>query len=480
MVAAIAGCETQTLGLNLPPWLGGPSTPAPSPPVQIATQPAPEQAGPKAADPALPPVVAAPAVPVQAQPTPEPPPAVPAESLATPATPPPSSSGAVALKPPPAGPIKIAILLPLSGPNTALGQALLDAAQLALFDTGADNVELLARDAGDSPEAARAAAESVLAEGAQLILGPLFAQAVQSAAEPARARGIAVIGFSNDRTVAGQGVFLLGVTPDQQIARVVAFASQQGLRRYAALVPQTSFGEVAANALAESAKSYGGGIVRLESYSPQVEEPREAILRLADYNRRRAALTEQRQRLETQDDAVARQALKRLEGIETLGEIAFDTIFIPEGGARLMRIAPLLAYYDIDPARIRYIGTSQWDDPTLGREPSLVGGWFAAPQPDRSARFFDRFFQVFGVRPPRIATHAYDAVALAVVLSRRPNGPEFSPEALTNPSGFAGVDGIFRFRPDGLSEHGLAVLEVTANGTRVISRAPATFQRLTN
>jgi len=465
-IVATAGCETPTLGLNPPPWLGGSSPLAANPPVQMAQPPPAPPAAAPAPAPAMPPVVAAPPIPVQVQPAPplpEPP------------------AAAVALRPPSASdPVRVAILLPLTGANASLGRALLDAAQLALYDAGADAIELLPRDTGDSPEAARRAAEAALSEGAQIILGPLFASAVGAAAEPARSRGVAVIGFSNDRAVAGNGVYLLGVTPDQQIARVVAFASQQGLRRYAALIPQSAYGEAVASAIATAAKSYGAGIVRIETYPTDSEEPRDPILRLADYNRRRAALTDQRQRLASQDDTVARQALKRLEGLETLGELPFDSIFLPEGGARLKRIAPLLAYYDIDPARIRFLGTAQWDDASLGREPSLVGGWFAAPPPEQSSRFFTRFAQVFGNRPPRIATHAYDAVALAVVLSRNPNGPDFSAAAITNSSGFAGVDGIFRFRPDGVAERGLAVIEVTNTGSRVISRAPDTFQRLSN
>jgi ABC-type branched-subunit amino acid transport system substrate-binding protein len=440
--------------------------------------PAPAAAAPA---PVMPPVVAVPPIPVQVQPAPPPPEPAAAEAPkpAPPVAAPPPA--AVALRPPSASdPVRVAILLPMTAANANLGRALLDAAQLALYDSGADTIELLPRDTGDSPEAARRAAEAALSEGAQIILGPLFASAVSAAAEPARSRGVAVIGFSNDRAVAGNGVYLLGVTPDQQIARVVAFASQQGLRRYAALIPQSAYGEAVASAIATAAQSYGAGIVRIETYPTDTEEPRDPILRLADYNRRRAALADQRQRLASQDDTVARQALKRLEGLETLGELPFDSIFLPEGGARLKRIAPLLAYYDIDPARIRFLGTAQWDDASLGREPSLVGGWYAAPPPEQSGRFFTRFTQVFGNRPPRIATHAYDAVALAVVLSRAQSGPDFSATAITSSSGFAGVDGIFRFRPDGVAERGLAVIEVTNTGARVISRAPDTFQRLSN
>ena len=166
--------------------------------------------------------------------------------------------------------------------------------------------------------------------------------------------------------------------------------------------------------------------------------------------------------------------------METLGGLPFDSVLIPEGGATLRRLAPLLAFYDIDPDKVRFIGTALWEEPNLGREPSLVGGWFAAPPPAQSAAFLGRFEQIYGRRPPRIATLAYDAVALAVALTKAPTGIDFSPSAITSLSGFAGIDGVFRFRPDGIAERGLAIVEVEAEGFRVISPAPQTFEQVTN
>jgi branched-chain amino acid transport system substrate-binding protein len=138
-------------------------------------------------------------------------------------------------------------------------------------------------------------------------------------------------------------------------------------------------------------------------------------------------------------------------------------------------VAPLLPFYDIDPVRVRILGTGLWDDPSLGKEPELVGGWYAAPDPKQRADFEQRYATLFGAKPPRIATLGYDATALAALLAKKPGGADFSAAALTNPNGFAGLDGIFRLRADGLNDRGLAVLEVQRDAPRIVSPAPVSF-----
>lgn len=403
-------------------------------------------------DPARPEAAAAPAVPVAPMPpvapAPEPDPSPRTEPRPDPAPiAPPSPAPEPVLRLPEdrEGPVRAALLLPLSGANAGLGRDLLDAAQLALFDAAPARFELAPRDTGGTPEGAREAVESALQGGAHIILGPLFGTSVRAAAGAARARGVPIVAFSTDRAVAGDGVYLLGIMPDQQVDRAIAFAARRGLGRFAALVPAGAYGDTVLDALERAGGRHGGAVVRIVRYAPQAGEWREPVLRLA-----------------------------------APGAPPFDAVFIPQGGPALRRIAPLLAYHDIDPGEVRFIGTSLWEEPDLGREPSLVGGWFAAPSPAGSAAFLARFAATYGRRPPRIATLAYDAVALATALAGAPGGADFSPAALADPSGFAGVDGVFRFRPDGIAERGLAVVEVEADGLRVVDPAPRTFERLTN
>ncbi|SLN17921.1 penicillin-binding protein activator [Oceanibacterium hippocampi] len=377
-------------------------------------------------------------------------------------------------------PIKIGLLLPLSGPNAEIGQALLNAAQIALFDARDPRLMLLPGDTGATPEGAVAAANQVLSEGAQLLLGPLFATAAPAVGEVARARGVNVVTFSNDRRVAGNGVFVLGLTPEQQIMRVIAGARRDGLSRFALLAPDSPYGRSVADALRVALLRYGGSLVREEIYpatlDPGGDEMHATIRRLADYEARRRALQEQRRALTARQDAVAKRALRRLETLDTFGDLDYDAVVLPEGGGRLRAIAPLLPFYDIDTSKQRLIGTGLWAEPGLGKEPAMVGGWFAAPEPGNAEVFSDRYKAAYGTVPPRIASLAYDALALAAALANEADGADFSVTALESPGGFLGYDGIFRFGPDGVAERGLAILEITAEGTRVRSPAPIRFE----
>jgi hypothetical protein len=154
----------------------------------------------------------------------------------------------------------------------------------------------------------------------------------------------------------------------------------------------------------------------------------------------------------------------------------YQALLLPEGGSELKSIAPLLPYYDVDPRDVKFLGTGLWDDPTLAREPPLNGAWYPAPPPEGHEQFLTRYRRAYGTTPPRIASLGYDAVSLAIALSSLPESERFTPEALTNPDGFAGVDGIFRFMPDGGTERGLAVLEIRPGGAVVVDPAPTSFQ----
>jgi len=374
--------------------------------------------------------------------------------------------------------IKIAILLPLSGPSAGIGTALLDAAQMALFDVGDDRITLMPKDTGGTPEGAALAARDAIAQGAELILGPLFSQSVAAAAPVAQRNQVNMIAFSTDRAVAGRGVFLFGFLPREQVERVVDYAVGQGLGRFAALIPETPYGNTILAALDQAAARRGAQVVQVETYPNDGENPHEAVRRLAHHEERQKALAEERERLEELDDEQSEALLEELEGLETLGELDYDAVILPEGGDRLRSVALLLPYYDIDPGKIKIIGTGLWDDSTIGREPALVGGWFAAVPPRLSQTFADRYAGVYSNRPTRISSIAYDAMALAALVAAEPSlggEPRFSTRKFVDETGFTGANGLFRLKSDGLTERGLAVVEVNRAGTRVIDPPPGAF-----
>lgn len=362
--------------------------------------------------------------------------------------------------------IRIAFLAPLSGPHAGLGRALLDAAQMALFDLADDRLALLPRDTEGQPEKAAAVAQQAMAEGAQIIIGPLFANEAAAVGPLARERGVKVLSFSTDRSVAGNGVFLLGFTPDQQVERVIGFARTRGMTRFALLAPDSAYGNAVAQATDLATRQTGGQLLRQDRYPGDTADLTPVVRRFATGLRALPPRsTEEPAPAETAESHLARPV---------------DAVLLPEGGARLRALAPLLPYFDIDPRTVRFLGTGLWEDAGLGSEPALVGGWYAAPAPEGFAEFSRRFEQAFGRRPVRLASLAYDTTALVGILARREDPAPFSDAALTNPDGFAGYDGIFRFLPDGLVQRGLAVLEVQRRGSRVIDPAPASFQQPAN
>jgi len=221
----------------------------------------------------------------------------------------------------------------------------------------------------------------------------------------------------------------------------VSYAKSQGVNRIGAIAPRNAYGDAIGNALSATARKVGARVVRVERYDPAATDFSPAVQSLASG-----------------------------------GPGSLDGVMIAEGGQKLRSIASLLPAFQVDPAQVRLLGTTQWDDPTLGTEPALVGGWYAAPDPTARHDFEQRFEATYGHRPPRLATLAYDAAALATVLARNGGPAPFDPLALTNPNGFAGVDGIFRLRPDGLVERGLSVLAITSGGSRVLDPAPTNFQ----
>lgn len=338
---------------------------------------------------------------------------------------------------------RVAVLLPLSGSNAQLGSALLDAAQLAVFDTADESLELVARDTRGTHQGAAEAARQVTAEGARMIIGPFFSTAVQGAAPVAWTQSVPMIALTSDRSVASQGVWAFGFAPAAQVERVVGYAASQGLRRIAAMVPSNAYGNAVATAFEGAARRNGATVVRVQRFDPTAPDVRPEV--------------------------------QRLLGPGGGADPGFDALLIAEGGPKLREIASIAVADGMDPRRVRLLGTGLWDERDIGREPVLVGGWFAAAPPEARAGFEQRYELVYGRRPPRLATLAYDAMQLAAVLARGPEPLGFDERVLTSPEGFAGVDGIFRLLPDGSVERGLAVLEVQPEGFRVVDPAPQDF-----
>ncbi len=370
---------------------------------------------------------------------------------------------------------RVGLLVPLTGPSAAIGEALLNAAQMALFDVGDERFVLQVYDTQGVPAGAQAAASLAISQGAQLLLGPLFSAEVTAAAPDAAAAGVNIIAFSTDPTVASGRVFVMGFLVEEQVRHIIEYAGAQGHRTFAVLAPNSAYGKAVVEAMARYVPQTGGLISDVAYYDPSGSDLSAVVRQLADFDQRRAELEAQKARLAGKEDDLSQLTYDRLDLLDTVGDVTFDAILLPEQGVRLTQAATLLPFFDVDPGRVQFLGTMLWNTPGLGREPVMVGGLYPAPPPDSARRFSERYRALHGQTPPPIATHGYDAVALAAILAQSGAAAPFSAEAITAPSGFAGIDGIFRFTPDGLAQRGFAIMEVTRDGAVAVNPAPTAF-----
>ncbi len=344
---------------------------------------------------------------------------------------------------------KVAVLLPLTGSaqSAAVAKGMKQAAELALFELNNPGFQLIVKDTKASAEGATAAAAAAASEGVELIIGPLYARSVTAVGQVARQAKLPVIAFSNDRKVAGNGVYLLSFMADEEVDRIVSFAATQSKRSFAALVPENAYGELMSASFQAAVARNGGTIIAMEKYpnnSNGMLEPSQRLFKLVK------------------------------ESIEQGTPV--DAIFLPGGPDTLPNLAPLIDYANLGAAPVKFLGSGGWDYPNLGRNKNFIGSWYPAPDPRGWRAFSEKFARTFGTAPPRIATLSYDAVTIAIRLATaHAAGARYTAQNLTRPNGFVGVDGPFRFAAAGTAEHSLAVLEVQKFNPTVMDPAATGF-----
>jgi len=314
-----------------------------------------------------------------------------------------------------------------------------NAAELALAEFNTPDLQLLVKDDGGSAPGARQAAQQALEEGAEIILGPLFALSVTPVGQLARARGVPVIAFSTDANVAARGVYLLSFLPESDVDRIVGYAAGQGKKAFAAAIPDNAYGTVVEAAFKQAVARRNANVVALERYPIDRGQMQVVVRTIA-------------------------QAANRA-----------DAIFIPDGADSVSAVVATLAANGADPRRIQLMGSGLWEDPQIFSNSALDGAWYAGPDSNGFRNFSARYRSRFGQDPARTASLAYDAVALIAALTKTQGQQRFSEAVLTNASGFTGIDGLFRFRPDGTSQRGLAVMRVSPTGGQILSPAPKSF-----
>jgi len=331
---------------------------------------------------------------------------------------------------------RVAVLVPLTGTNAGVGKSIANAANLALLDTGGERIRITVYDTAKG--GAAAAANQALAEGNGLFLGPLLAEDVRAVAPLAARADVPVVAFSNDVSVAGDGVYVMGFTPGQSISRVVSFARERGVTSFGALAPEGIYGRRAAQALIDVVPRAGGRLVGTQSFDRGPGSMRTAVTRL-----------------------------------NALG--SYDAVLVADSGRTAASAAPLVRGGSSPAARI--LGTELWaTESNLGATAALRGAWYASTSDTMFNQLRSRYRARYGAGPFRLASLGYDAVLLAVRVAKEWRfGRPFPERELRDDAGFAGVDGAFRFGANNVVERALEVREVTAAGTSVVSPAPRSF-----
>jgi ABC-type branched-subunit amino acid transport system substrate-binding protein len=336
------------------------------------------------------------------------------------------------------GQVKVGLILPLSASGNAgvAAQSMKNAAEMALAEFQNPNIQLLIKDDGGSAQGAQQGTQQALDEGSEIILGPLFALSVPATAQLARARNVSVIAFSTDSSIAGRGVYLLSFLPESDVNRIVEYSTSIGKKSFAALLPENAYGNVVEAAFKQAVSRRGGRVVAFERYG-------------ADRT------------------TAARNVAQQLGSA--------DALFIADDGDSVVSVADALTAAGANLKNIQLLGTGLWDNSRVFASANLQGGLYAAPDPAGFRAFSGRYRTKYGSDPVRTATLAYDAVALVAALARTQGQQRFSADVLTNPSGFAGIDGLFRFRADGTNERGLAVMKVASGGGVPVAGSPKSF-----
>ena len=335
-----------------------------------------------------------------------------------------------------AGPVRVGMILPLTqnGAPSPVGVSMRNAAQLAIDEFGGPYIILMVQDDRSTPEGAAQAAQAELGAGAELLLGPVYANDVRQAASAAKAANKPMIAFSTEVGVASPGVYLLSFLIQGYVDRVVEFSVTRGKKSFAVMAPQSDYGNIAVTQFQQTAGRLNSPVVVIARYAPG--QPQSAAQQVA---------------------AAGNQ---------------IDALFIPDQADGMPAVASALASNGI---KSQLLGTGVWNDPRVLRLPQLQGAWFAAPDSAGFGSLAQRYKAKFNSEPARLATLSYDAVTLAAALARNAGPDRFSERALTSVSGFNGADGVFRFRADGTNERGLAVLEIANNAATVVSPAPRSF-----
>jgi len=369
--------------------------------------------------------------------------------------------------------VKVGILLPLSGKAQKIGDIMLQSAQLALFESNKDNMLLKSYDTKGTPFGALNAVNQAIEDKVDIILGPLFSSSTEAIMDKAYENNITVLSFSNNQMLLNdKNIYLMGFMPEQEIERIVSYAMNEGKYAFSALVPNDAYGALISRILKETVERKDGKIVKIDYYSKRDRSLDKKVKGLLDSYAISDRVYEEYEKAKELSKLNKDEEQEPVEFVyEEEDKIYADAILIPDGGKRLNEILDLMASYSTDERQYQLLGTSKWENEANYRNQDLYNSWFVSPDPDEYKDFEERFYKAYGVFPIRVASLAYDAVNAVKKVYQKSKDETIDRSVLTSDKGYKGIDGSFRFLPNGIVERRFAILEIEDEEADVIDKS---------
>ena len=374
------------------------------------------------------------------------------------------------------GNFRVGVLLPLTGAVGKYGQGLRNATLMAMEDVQNPNLVLQFYDTKGTESGARIAIENALNNRSQLIIGPLMSTSVAAITPKAISARVPVIAFSTSEDVLQENIYTLGLLIGEQTNRLISYAARKGRERFALLLPDNSTGIAVAKAAIRSAEKHEVKVARIAFYEPNTTDFSKVLREMTDFDRRSNRvknIKEYLKNLSSKGDETAGISLKRLEPHDSLGDVDFDAVIIPENGPRLKSALSMFGYYDVSAPQVKFLGTSVWESTALNNEYAAKGAWYTTLSRTHSAYFAKKYQDLFGEKPNSLYSLAYDAIALASALAK--NKSSDMTGVITNPDGYIGINGVFRLFKNGSNEHSLDIIEIRTDKDMIIDIASRKF-----
>ena len=343
--------------------------------------------------------------------------------------------------------INIGLMLPLTGPHYSIGQSLLNASQLALYTSKNSNINFIVKDVGETKNLTKSFYELVN-DDVELIVGPVFSEKLKVLNPMSRDENVKLISFSNNIDITSKNLSAFGLSPEDEIEKLFRYCDSKNFKRIKVILPENTYG----NKIKDKILNLNKLDLNIDSkffyYDPKNPDFYEVSKRVANYETRKENLKNEISRLSEFTDEISKAKIKKLKKLDTYGELNFDALLIIVNKFdELISFSSVLPYYDVDPKKIQYLGTSTWNKTAILKEPSLNGGIFTDIDQDSLEKFINHYEKYFKEKPHELAAFAFDIIGLIAKLQSK-DGSLTKLKTIETVS-YSGVTGKFRLLNSG-------------------------------